>query len=129
MELKFEEIAPYLPYGLKAIIRLREDSSLPINDECIVTVSCFEVAYLDSEYDEFKPILKPLSYFSVKRIARDIMEELQCDLSVVIELWDLYDKGDLDNISIKTYNVMCKNHIDFNRLIEKGLAININTLK
>ena len=76
-----------------------------------------------------KPMLIPLSYFKGRRRAKDVMEELQCDVRVVQELWEL-ENGlkTLEEIRFKTYNVMCKNHIDFNKLIEKGLAVNKKTL-
>jgi hypothetical protein len=143
MKLELKHLAPYLPYELKAIIRLREDSSLPINDECIVTVSCFEVAYLDSEYDEFKPILKPLS---------DLTKEIEVDGKKFIPIMVL--ELDSHTLSVNEYSnhleirgvesnewsyaidvyteIMCKLfewHFDVFGSIEKGLAIDINTLK
>ena len=128
LELKKEEIIPYLPYKLKAAIRLREDSSLPVEDDCIVTITCFELAYLDSEYDEFKPILRPLSDFK-GMIVRDIKIELELSHNQVMEFFGFMDgEIKLDNISLGLYNAMCKKHIDFKGLIEKGLGIDVNTL-
>jgi hypothetical protein len=62
-------------------------------------------------------------------IAKDVIALLNCDFETVNEIWDL-DSGTikLEDVKLKTYNTMCKNHIDFNKLIEKGLAIDINTL-
>ena len=128
MKLELKHLSPYLPYELKAVIRLREDSSLPIDDECVVTVSCFEVAYLDSEYEEFKPILRPLSDFK-GMIVRDIKIELELSHNQVMEFFGFMDgEIKLDNITLGLYNAMCKKYIDFNGLIEKKLAIDINTL-
>ena len=133
LELKKEEIIPYLPFKLKAAIRLREDSSLPVEDDCVVTITCFEVAYLDSEYDEFKPILRPLSdltkqridiiYFGVIATDNDMYgtrDEFEDDL----EIW----LCDMAHIPLCVYNFLIMNHFDVFRLIEKGLAIDINTL-
>lgn len=85
------------------------------------------------EYPEsniWKPALHPLSEYCHKMIAGHVMSILNCDLKTIREIWELYDgTKKLENISLKTYNVMCKNHIDFNGLIDDGLAIDINTLK
>ena len=125
MKLELKHLAPYLPYKLKAAIRLREDSSLPVEDECIVTITCFEVAYLDSEYDEFKPIMRPLS-----------------DLTKVngFSLSDMISHGYHNPFWLpENFNVIYLMHLDFEKLvswhfdvfglIEKGLAIDINTIK
>ena len=79
---------------------------------------------------EFKLILHPLSGFAGKRTAGDVKSELNCSLAIVKELWE-YITGDktLEEISYGLYLVMCKNHIDFFRLIEEGLAIDINTIE
>ena len=149
MKLELKHLAPYLPYGLKAVIRLREDSSLPIDDECVVTVSCFEVAYLDSEYEEFKPILRPLSDLS--SLSDDKIQINEHAINTLLGYGDIefsHYKGDLDFIhegdpdqgydSSKTINFntfelvrteLLKGHYDVFGLIKKGLAIDINTLK
>jgi hypothetical protein len=126
MKLELKHLAPYTLYGLKGQL---------FNNIDIVTGVDFEHGIIETMnnnnclIENFKPILIPLSYFSGSRTGKDVMVDLECDLGTVHELWDLYDGSKiLDRISIKTYNVMCKNHIDFNRLIEKGLAIYINTL-
>jgi hypothetical protein len=65
----------------------------------------------------------------VKVTAGDIKEELNCTMRVVEDIWDLgrRDKT-LNEISYETYIIMCKNHIDFNRLIEQDLAIDKKTI-
>jgi hypothetical protein len=78
---------------------------------------------------EYKLVLRPLSDFSGKRTGKDVMDELGCDLKVVHGIWALEDgEVTIDQISLKTYRVMCENHIDFERLIDAGLAIDKNTL-
>jgi hypothetical protein len=134
MKLELKHLAPYLPYGLKAVIRLKEDSTLPIDDECIVEISCFEAAYLGSEYDEFKPILRPLidlskikqiaEYYSsfyehLERINPSTKETQNCALmldgSIEFQYWN-------------DYQFLLEHHFDIFGLIKKGLAIDINTL-
>ena len=133
IELKKEEIIPYLPYKLKAAIRLREDSSLPVEDDCIVTITCFEVAYLDSEYDEFKPILRPLSDL---KTSHNIFEDKaicfidESDNGGSFTIDDIYFKYKESSFSDwrNAYLLLLKGHFDVFGLIEKGLAIDINTL-
>jgi hypothetical protein len=81
------------------------------------------------ELEEVKPILHPLSEYCGNITGRGVMDKLNCALYTVHEIWALR-RGSvaLNKISLKTYNVMCRNHIDFSGLIEKGLAIDINTL-
>ena len=143
MKLELKHLSPYLPYGLEAVIRLREDSSLPIDDECIVKITCFEVAYLDSEYDEFRPILRPLSDLT-KEIEVNgekftpimVLELDSHTLSINKYSNHLEIKGVESNewtYAIDVYTeIMCNLfewHFDVFGLIEKGLAIDINTLK
>jgi len=80
--------------------------------------------------NQIKPILRPLSDYCKKGTTiKNVMDSLDCSRLVVCQLWDLYDRRlDLKAVKLETYEIMCKNHIDFNRLIEKGLAIDINTL-
>lgn len=77
---------------------------------------------------DFKPILRPLSDFATDT-AIILMNKFHCDLDTIHEVWDLNNTSiTLEEISLSTYNMFCKNHIDFNELIDKNLAIDINTL-
>ena len=132
MKLELKHLAPYLPYGLKAVIRLREDSSLPIDDECTVNVTCFEAAYLDSEYEEFKPILRPLS--DLKTIEKEIklvdsywyVDDYLTEKCTVDKIYPLHV---IEFIPYAIMQVLLKYHFDVFGLIEKGLAIDINTIE
>ena len=132
MELELKHIAAYLPYDLKA-------QSISTKQVRIVTWTHFSyniqtvgINHLICEgllLDKHKPILRPLSMYCGKMIAKDAMKLLNCDVSVVHEIWELQDgTKSLDQISVKTYNVMCENHVDFDRLIDANLAVDINTL-
>ena len=132
MKLELKHLAPYLPYELKAIIRLREDSSLPIDDECVVNVSCFEAAYLGSEYDEFKPILRPLS---------DLNKEIDFNGDLFTPnhhpSFKLFISNDMDwfidncpyFVDYLQVQKLLEWHFDVFGLIPAGLAIDTNTLK
>lgn len=75
-----------------------------------------------------KPILRPLSDFWKMKLG-EVMLELKCTNSQVQEIWQLYS-GDikLKDVCVGTYEIMNKNHIDYNHLITKGLAIDKNSL-
>lgn len=78
----------------------------------------------------YKLILRPLSDFAGKRTGKDVMNELECSLKVVHEIWELENRyKTLNQISYECYMVMCKNLIDFNRLIKHDLAIDMNLNK
>ena len=75
----------------------------------------------------FKLRLIPLSDFNGK-IAKVLMDKYNCSLEIIKEVWELdWMEIDFPNITVKTYEMMCREHIDFNDLIGKGLAeIKIN---
>jgi len=119
MKLELKHLAPYLPHKLSGIFRGRKES----------LKSCTTV-FINREilYGDFKPILIPLRYFYNKP-GKAYMDMLGCQLSIVHEIWELSDgRRPLNDVSLLTYLVMCRNHIDFNELIKKGLAVDINTL-
>jgi hypothetical protein len=124
MKLKIEHLAPYLPYGLKVLCIQDIDGVLYKHINLTERFYSMPTAILTN----FKPILRPLSDFNTG-IAKDIMKDLNCSYLVISDIWNFeYGKINLKDIRFETYNVMCKNHIDFNGLIKKGLAIDINTL-
>ena len=140
-KLELKHIAPYLPYGLKV-------QWTDHNHTCQRTIIgagknhvTFD-AYLDEEdqlsitilyYDSSKPILRPLS---------DLTKEIEVDgekFVPAIELnWsnitsDILSKSiDLtnkfNNLFAFDYKKLCEWHFDVFGLIEKGLAIDINSL-
>jgi hypothetical protein len=119
-KLELEHLAPYLPFELKykslwnnEIIEL-EDLSIDFNNNIWGV--------------KIKPILIPLSSFE-KTIAKDLMVKFSINLQIIQEIWRLIQEEiTLDQISYSTYLSMCRNHIDFNGLIEAGLAIDKNSL-
>lgn len=159
MELEFKYIAGYLPYGLKGVLihdlksdfeecdwvedfeifskgsiwtyagYADEDLCLPLGEGEFSGFLIRNKTCYTSVGNSIKPILRPLSdYF--RKTGKQVMDELNCSLDVVQEIWELTDgRKKLDQISVKTYNVMRENQIDFNRLIEAGLAADINTIE
>lgn len=89
------------------------------NDKCYISVG-----------KAAKPILRPISKYHLNIAGGKVMDILGCTIDQVHELWDLAS-GDkkLNDITLGLYDVMNKKHIDYNNLIDQGLAVNINTIK
>ena len=132
MKLEIIHISPYLLSELKLV----DTETKEVFDIAGINIQNNEVLIHDNidgsveEYDIniLKPGLTPLKDFN-KGIARDIMKQLNCRYIVVSDIWGLEDGSiDIKDVRVETYNVMCRNKIDFNNLIPKGLAVDINTL-
>jgi hypothetical protein len=140
-ELKLEHLAPYLPYELGINIKETDHDGdihivqskmtcLSVDDNCVVTnhIDC----YLDHEDNdhEWHPLLHTLSEYSGSITGGTVRDKLKCRLSVVHQIWALSDKSiHLGEITKECMDVMNRNHIDYNMLIEDGRAIDINTIK
>lgn len=139
--LELKHLAPYLPYRLKGIAQY-ENYTGEIEEIISLRVGEIETNFDSITYDSFKPILRPLS---------DFIEEIECNGQKFIpveilfsvendELQDFKDFGKIpeywqDAVKIKPkwydyYQVefLFEWHFDVFGLIEKGLAIDINTL-
>jgi len=130
MKLELKHLAPYLPYGLKV-------QTEHIEGNRIYTLEGLSAKYdrvdLDDDYGwsyigGIKLILHPLSDFE-KVICKELMIKFSTSLIIIHEIWTLIQKEKtLNQINYETYLFMCKNHVDFNNLIENNLAIDINTI-
>ena len=135
LELKKEEIIPYLPYRLNCLNQHLPDIELVVEEligisNHITWSGAFNAMHGSNHVPicGIKPILRPLSDFK-EVIVRNIRIELELSHNQVMEFFGFLDgQIKLDNITLGLYNAMCQKHIDFNKLIEKGLAIDINTL-
>lgn len=143
MKLELKHLAPYLPYGLKCEI---------LNYKCDYVGDKYDTIkgyyfYGDSPYfnfkhgrdhagkntTNFKPILRPLSDLTQE----DLIDDLGTTISHLDwvtnerEHWIKFYSREhwLNDIPYVIYNYLIKNHFDVFGLIEKGLAIDINTLK
>ena len=132
-ELELKHIAPYLPYGLKAQLIIK-DKVVETGEIRSVTHHDFathptkiSINYGDAEHIwMFKPILRPLS---------DLSDEYIDSLTN-----DLDDRGRFrDCVNMKLFKpeflgyylvqLLLENHFDIFGLIDSGLAIDKNTIK
>ena len=131
MKLELKHLAPYLPYELKVLSSFSESatiSSLHLTDlesrkAVNLQLDGVPITFRGDNLDSIKPILRPLSDLknSENEIREMIVEYSYSDLS-----WILVN--DLSEIRQSTFNLLIQNHFDVFGLIEKGLAIDINTL-
>lgn len=127
MKLELKHLAPYLPYELK-IARLSIDGDFKRIEYSFRATNLVEVL----RYDNLKPILRPLS-----DLTKEIEEGKQPIAEWLMLCKDSKGVWSFDTNDFSTWNVMAvinevnllfKNHFDVFGLIEKGLAIDINTL-
>ena len=158
MKLELKHLAPYLPYNLKGIGFVSpsnsKDGKQHFLDRKLISIhepksqlKMIHISNVDGEI--FKPILRPLS---------DLMREItnsNNETFVFIDTLEIgeedngteYDHGNIKTIAQLEYIAknnefldihylpyslvqdLIKNHFDILGLIEKGLAIDINTLE
>lgn len=127
MKLELKHLAPYLPYELKGNYEVSE----------VVPTAKFELRNKELRTDNIdfflnyaKPILRPLSDLT-KEIEIDgnkfiPYEVLDMELDIVTLLLD--GTMSVDNLAYSDVKYIFEWHFDVFGLIEKGLAIDINTL-
>jgi len=145
MELLVSHLAPYLPYGLKLQYIVREKvektgimKSIIHNEgethPTKVSIDCDNAEHIWM----FKPILRPISDLD-KHIIRDenIIVKPSRDFDLVKnnegvwcdEFFADYGENPTVKIDVTQMNLwLFEYHFDIFKLIEKGLAVDINTL-
>lgn len=148
MKLKLKHIAPYLPYGLK--IQHKWEKSRNKRSEPLtpfvktlegITLTTFFVGKKNFEY---KPILRPLSNLTKeiehngkKFVPMKVLNKEVCPepIKAVDGLIISVDSGGfiipvhIGRMDYVFVEKMFEWHFDIFNLIEKGLAIDINTIK
>jgi len=118
MKLELKHLAPYLPYKLQIVYEdyacELEGLDTHIDSVIVERVNC------DLEY--IKPILRPLS---------DLNKEEYADFK---HKYNLREIEDWNNANPNSWSLECairlfQMHFDVFGLIEKGLAVDINTLR
>jgi len=112
--MKLKHLAPYLPYKLKYANTKNE--KINTFRSLSIDINMVDFGYGDAmELFEVKPILRPLS-------------DLEEFSPAIWEYGIKKGKVNVNQIQYLEALVLFKNHFDLFGLIEKGLAIDINTL-
>jgi hypothetical protein len=106
MKLELKHLAPYLPYELKYM-----DIPEGWNEQRELNIRTIDWLLTDG-----KPILRPLSDFNYREVYGYPNREM------------FYKDVENQTIMVKIWNELLTDHIDVFGLIEKGLAIDINTI-
>ncbi|WON94737.1 hypothetical protein [Sphingobacterium sp. UGAL515B_05] len=129
--LTLEHIAPYLPYGIRVKVGKTERNLTAVSlDSTFVFVSAWKGSREKEmvSIEEIKPILRPLS-----DLTKVIEHNGERFVPVVNLGWNSYDhilkSGTCINISYEYMVKLFKWHFDVFGLIEKGLAIDINSIE
>lgn len=133
-KLELKHIAPYLPYGLKAIsVNTKEVRTVTLLHFTYDanTVGHNHLIYHGLLIDKHIPILRPLSNLKEEHLI-DFYPFTSSDLELIdINEWieELIHmiKGN-DKFQLMQFNLLFEWHFDVFGLIDKGLAIDINTL-
>jgi hypothetical protein len=146
MKLETKHLAPYLPYNLKMVMThdsFEDFENIDSDEDCLLKGSIWELYVLTTDYIDFfggecddfavkgeryrianngtlKPILRPLS---------DLNEDTARILSSDGYMAVMEETLDIRYLSYSDAVILFKNHYDVFELIEKGLAIDINTIK
>tara|TARA_R110000824_G_scaffold34903_1_gene110115 strand:+ start:2193 stop:2585 length:393 start_codon:yes stop_codon:yes gene_type:complete len=129
MKLELKHLAPYLPYGLKTKYQLSGVIGLitPQKDEVRDKELTKESITFVLKY--CKPILRPLSDLKEGDFGEYLIEEfytLDFEKQILRILEDNRWVNQCDYLLIQ---LLIENHYDVFGLIDKGLAIDINTIK
>ena len=135
MKLELKHIAPYLPYGLKVIINGSDKITRMLVLNSVLFKNQIEIQTVWGTYGDmgFKPILRPLSDLTDPEWRNKIYYfNLGCTdwVTKERETWVKEYKHDgwLNRVPYGIVVFLLENHFDIFGLIEKGLAIDINTI-
>ena len=126
LELKKEEIIQYLPFKLNYFVDF-EDGDVAVYEMIGIFTDSGEI-YLDGyetnlDSKNCKPILRPLSDLTLDVIIEIGIIGIDIDDVLNAIIWN-----DMSCLEYSIHSILVKNHFDVFGLIEKGLAIDINTL-
>lgn len=131
-KIELKHLAPYLPYGLKVMMPTKQDSNEPWIEEMKSIYETRINIYRKKSvvFGEFKPILRPLFDLTeddLRRLNNLHSESGKQSGPSDFTFW--YGNTATLQDSINTLEWLYKNHYDVYGLIERGLAIDIKSLK
>lgn len=138
-KITLKELAPYLPYGLKWVLIEEYPDGTEITTHLMGSLSIDFEGHEEwwniegDNYlltDDYKPILRPLSEY---KKFEDIMDEFSEYSESVFQqnffgVFSDINLSKFDHINYTIMTLFFKHHFDVFGLIDKGLAIDINTL-
>jgi hypothetical protein len=135
MKLELKHLAAYLPYRLNAMDSdngsVRRVTLLHFTYD-MATVGHNHLLYEGLILKKHQPILRPLSDLTREDLIEDLGTETSClDWTTSErEHWIRFYSREhwINNLPYLIYSHLVKNHFDVFGLIEKGLAIDINTI-
>lgn len=128
MKLETKHLAPYLPYKLKCMVdgKKAEMNSVYSDGTCTFC----ELVESEKGFESIKPILQPLfndnfdySVFLMDNFPEEKWADAYNDIMNGIGFG-----VKIEQIPYELHDFLFENHIDVFGLIEKGLAVDINTL-
>lgn len=127
-ELTIGHLAPYLPYGIRFI----ENGFYEFN-----IADGIDRGNILSDDDEFdinfcKLLVRPLSDVTKGDLDYMYFDIISTDNDMYgsrFEFEDYFKETGIYHLPFCLYNYLVKNHFDVDNLIEKGLAIDVNTLE
>lgn len=132
MKLELKYVLPYLEYKLKALDTVtKEIREVTIEHQTYdtKTVGLFLLIKSEPLMRFHKPILRPLKEIYQVQEIMDEFSEYHLELfETSFFILGIGCTNRFDHVNVTQYNSMLKNHFDVFGLIEKGLAIDINTL-
>lgn len=127
-KLTIKHLAPYLPYGLKIEF---SRNIYPKKTE-IQELSIFDFHLWDDNKFKIKPILRPLSDLrnEININGNGFIPFKKLETKVIMSEFDLNEwiETITESMPLSDWNLLFEWHFDVFGLIEKGLAIDINTL-
>ena len=133
-KLELKHLAPYLPYGLKIQgINHGEIAELSCCTETSVNITARTFQYgMWADIFDIKPILRPLSDLTkvIQHNGNEFIPYIEYNyIREFLEELSTLDHTYMDHVQYKVIEVLFELHFDVFGLIEKGLAIDINTIK
>ena len=134
MKLELKHLVGYLPYGLKYIDK--DSGEIKIMKTLSSEINMVDFGWGNAhDFNEFKPILRPLSDLDSDYLQEDIENFIGlgnwCDYYYeYLEALrnSCYSNSTIIQAPYVIFQYFLKNHFDVHNLIENDLAININNL-
>lgn len=123
MKLELKHLAPYLPYDLQSYVEYNGHKL--IKKITVNNVMCI----VDNEVLS-KPILRPMQdiFKDEYKFILDEFSEIELETFETAFFCELRPLNIFDKISYSVAILLYENHFDIHGLIEKGLAVDVNSI-